>query len=306
MAFISRHLFRTEENKRKIMDSAARCRAPGKFLSLRNGKTHYQLDDPSDRPLLICIHGWSTASYVWKPLKPFLRDKGYRLLTYDLYGRGFSDRPEVHNTAELFTRQLSELLSRLELNNQTLNVVGYSMGGAIAARFVSERLEKVERLLLIAPAGFAVQPPITRYIARRFPRTLDPHVSVLLQKLLPRQFIKQAEGFDDDPKVACVLKNQLRELDYRGYIPSLVSSLHGVLASKMEAEHELIKRSDVAVRALFATEDKTIPYCRSKRLFDQWYSAGARHDIADAGHAVTYTHRKEIMDAADDFLERRD
>lgn len=296
MAAISRDIWLARENSLSTMTGAARSLRPGKLVKLRHGLTHYQLDEYSDRPLMICIHGWSTSSYVWDRLRPLLRDQGYRLLTYDLYGRGFSDRPDVPHTTELFTNQLTELLTRLGINKERLNVLGYSMGGAIAARFVSQRLETVDRMLLLAPAGMIVRLPILRSVARSFPRALDAHILAVLPSVLPRQFEKEAKGFSTISEVAQVLSHQKRELAYRGYVLSLLSSLKGVLASSMADEHRKIARSGVQVRALFATDDTTIPSPWAKRLFDQWYPAGVSSKIDGAGHGLTYTHPAEIIE----------
>jgi pimeloyl-ACP methyl ester carboxylesterase len=38
------------------------------------------------------------------------------LIAFDLYGRGFSDRPHVRYDAVLFNRQIDELLAALEIN----------------------------------------------------------------------------------------------------------------------------------------------------------------------------------------------
>ena len=286
------------------MTGAARLGAPGRFLQLRHGQTHYKLDDDQQKPLLVCIHGWSTASYVWDPLKPSLQDKGYRVLTYDLYGRGFSDRPGVPNTADLFTGQLTELLEKLSLNNDDVTIAAYSMGGAIAARYVSARLDKVKRLLLIAPAGMEVRATWLRTRIRNNPRFLDPHVLALLQPVLRHQFRSSTNGFKNDPNVMSVFWRQMRELEYRGYIPALLSSLNGVLAARMETEHRDIARSNLPVRAIFAEDDSTIPTEKAKGLFDNWYRQ--REDVSfiieGAGHAVTYTHPEQIMSKAGEFI----
>jgi len=303
MAIGSSRAWREREGKLKIMSGSARSNQPGRLISLRHGQTYYQLDEQTDRPLLVCIHGWSTSSYVWDPLKPLLREQGYRLLTYDLYGRGFSDRPDVQHTADLFTGQLTEMLARLGLNNERLNILGYSMGGAIAARFVSQRLEGVDRMLLLAPAGMVVRMPVLRFVARSLPRALDSHILAALPRLLPRQFEREAGGFEHRPEVAKIVHQQKRELEFRGYIPALLSSLKGVLGSNMAAEHRSIARSGVAVRSLFGTKDTTIPSPGAKDMFDQWYPEGVSDNIVGAGHGLTYTHPDQIMTKAGDFLD---
>ncbi|MEP3255941.1 MAG: alpha/beta hydrolase [Stappiaceae bacterium] len=303
MAIFSRYLWRLQENDRKTMTGMARRDRPGRMLQLKYGQTHYELDKEPDKPLLICIHGWSTASYVWDPLKPLLRAKGYRVLTYDLYGRGYSDRPDVLHSAELFTYQLTELLNKLGLNDTKLNVIGYSMGGAIAARFVSERLEDVERLLLIAPAGMEVRSPGLRRFVRNNPKFSNPHIQTLLPLVLRAQFRSAAAGFKGNQMVQKVARKQKRELEFRGYLPSLLSSLNGALASKMKTEHEKIAGAKVAVRAIFADQDKTVPYPTAKRLFDKWNPNGVSQTITGAGHAITYTHAQQIMKEVAEFFQ---
>lgn len=302
MAIFSRMAWRAREMSLPIMTGVAQSRCPGKLIKLSHGRTHYQLDEETDRPLLICIHGWSTSSYVWEQLRPLLRGRGYRLLTYDLYGRGFSDRPDVLQTPMFFTQQLDELLSWLDLKNQRMNVLGYSMGGAIAAHFVSQRVDAVDRMLLVAPAGMIVRFPITRFVARSFSKAFDPHLFAALPKVLPGQFDNEAKGFSHLPEVARVVLNQKRELAYRGYIPSLVSSLNGALASSMKTEHRKIIRSGIRVRAVFGAEDSTIPTPWAKQLFDHWYPAGTSAKIRGAGHGLPYTHPDEVMNEFDETL----
>ncbi|GGX39180.1 hypothetical protein GCM10007385_02670 [Tateyamaria omphalii] len=302
MAIFSRKTWRAREMNLPTMTGAARSRRPGKLIKLRHGYTHYQLDEDTDLPILICAHGWSTSSYVWDQLKPLLRERGYRLLTYDLYGRGFSDRPDTLQTPGFFTQQLTELLSRLNLSNQRLNILGYSMGGAIAAHFVSQNVDAVDRMLLVAPAGMIVRFPITRRVAHSFPKVFDPHLLAVLPKVLPSQFDNEAQGFAHLPEVARVVQSQKRELVYRGYIPSLVSSLNGVLASNMKAEHRKIVRSELRIRAVFGADDSTIPSPWAKRLFDHWYPTGTSVEIRGAGHGLTYTHFHEVMNELDEVL----
>lgn len=303
MALFSRHAWTFRERNRKPMNGRVRNAAPGKFAQLKHGQTHYELDDENSGPLLICTHGWSTASYVWEPLKRHFRAKGYRVLSYDLYGRGYSDRPDgVAHTAAFFSEQLAELLEYLQLGRTRLNIVGYSMGGAIAARFISERLEDVDRFLLIAPAGMEVRAPGFRAFARDNPKVFDAHILALLPLVLRRQFRKAASGHHGNADVVRVAQQQEKELTYQGYVEALLSSVKGVLAFPMAKEHKRIANHGTPVRAIFAESDTTIPIKLAMPLFDQWHSEEKRRVIPAAGHAVTYTHPNEIMREIDGFL----
>lgn len=286
MAVISQQIWQWKEHTRKKMTRVARQAAPGKTVLIGDRITHYQLDNAPERPLLICIHGWTTASYVWEPLRPFLQQAGYRVLTYDLFGRGYSDRPAADHTAEFFIGQLNGLLEHLNINDQPFSVVGYSMGGAIAARFAYERMHEIKRLLLIAPAGMEVRAEWFREKIRKNPRLLGPHVLTLLPPVLRWQFRQEAAPYLHDPLVKRVEAYQRRELKYRGYLPSLLSSLNGVLSSKMEIEHRALAESDIPVRAIFARNDTTIPSAKAKQDFDTWHGTGKSTIIDGAGHGV--------------------
>ncbi|MGH1414081.1 MAG: alpha/beta fold hydrolase [Pelagimonas sp.] len=291
-----------EEVERDVVPSELPAGDAGAFEDLSAGRTYYELDEPSDKPLLVCIHGWSTASYAWRELRPKFQEKGYRVLTYDLYGRGYSERPPGKQSVEFFTQHLSELLERLQLDQVQLNVVGYSMGGAIAARFVSERLEQVDRLLLIAPAGTYVKLPVIRFVTRNLPRIFDPVFYALAPARLSKEFSEQAKNHLHNDAVKCALARQLGELNYRGYLPALLSSLKGALANSMAIEHRNIAASNVAVRAIFAGNDATITHPRAKKRFDMWNRNSVCRTFEDAGHGVAYTYVDQLIVAVEDFL----
>ena len=75
------------------MDQNARLDAPGDFCCLTKGSTHYRYFGPTVGPLVVRIHGLTTPSFVFEAMANEFVARGYRVLVYDHYGRGFSDRP---------------------------------------------------------------------------------------------------------------------------------------------------------------------------------------------------------------------
>ena len=67
---------------------------------------------------------------VWGKNIPYFLDKGYRVLAYDLYGRGYSERPEAANTPELLLGQLTELLDSLHIGERH-DIVAMSLGAIV-------------------------------------------------------------------------------------------------------------------------------------------------------------------------------
>jgi hypothetical protein len=112
----------------KTLDDNMRRGLPGQFIKLSDGYVHYELSGPEDGPVVVLIHGISTPYFIWDDAQSALTKAGFRVLRYDLYGRGFSDRPNVTYDEQLFDRQLLELLSALKIR-EPADLVGSSLGG---------------------------------------------------------------------------------------------------------------------------------------------------------------------------------
>lgn len=95
----------------------------------------------------------------WPTLPPPIRRETLQPTTHtqDLFGRGYSDAPgDVEYDTRLFVTQILLVLasSRLAWTGEGgLSVVGYSLGGGIAANFAAAFPHLVETLVLLAPAG---------------------------------------------------------------------------------------------------------------------------------------------------------
>lgn len=101
---------------------------------------------------VVLVHGlghWTQAA--WGNLVPLL-DPALRIVAFDLPGFGASDRPDVRYDSAFFSRVTESVLDQLVPGAFTL--VGHSLGGYIAANYAAAHSERVERLVLIAPAGF--------------------------------------------------------------------------------------------------------------------------------------------------------
>ena len=109
---------------------------------------------------VVLVHGISTPSIAFARLTSLLVEHGCRVLLFDLFGRGYSDTPDptvYKQDAPLFTTQILLALNSSPLSwtgsGTRFTLVGYSLGGGIAASFTSYFPDLVEALVLIAPAG---------------------------------------------------------------------------------------------------------------------------------------------------------
>jgi pimeloyl-ACP methyl ester carboxylesterase len=279
--------FAREAMRRPV--EAFRDRAPGAFAKLSQGVTHYRWSGPEGGPVIVLVHGLTTPSFVWREVEPKLIDAGFRLLSYDLYGRGFSDRPGGAQDAGFFLRQLEDLLQDQQVEDG-FGLVGYSMGGAIGTAFAAAHPGRTRWMTLIAPAG------IEHALGAAGRATGLPDVvgKWMMLALFPGKFRAGVEAERGAPGVPEeVTQGQLDQIERRGYIPAVRASLRGILAETREAEHREVARQGLPVGAIWGDEDATIPIA-AKAVMQGW-NPGARHEVvAGAGHTLAITHADQV------------
>ena len=145
--------------EKRTIDESARRTAPGKFVRLSDGVTHYELLGPDSGATVVLVHGFSVPYYIWDSTAVALSNRGYRVLRYDEYGRGWSDRPKIAYDAAMYDRQVGELLDSLHIAGP-VHLAGVSMGGWVTGTFAGRHPDRVRSLILVDPvAGESGGPP---------------------------------------------------------------------------------------------------------------------------------------------------
>jgi pimeloyl-ACP methyl ester carboxylesterase len=139
------------DQEKFALDDQVRSSLSGNFIKLADGVVHFEYSDAQNGPIVVLVPGFSTPSYIWDPTYDFLENSGYRVLRFDLYGRGFSDRPDTNYALDLYTRQIHALLSYLEIEHEPINLIGLSLGGPIVASYIIRYPDKIQTLTLIDP-----------------------------------------------------------------------------------------------------------------------------------------------------------
>ncbi|WP_299966418.1 alpha/beta hydrolase [uncultured Roseobacter sp.] len=278
------------EAMRKPMGCTARASAPGQCVALSQGTTHFRWVGPPQGPVILCIHGLTTPSFVWGALAAGLSQAGFRVLTYDLYGRGFSDRPAGPQDAAFFLRQVDDLLVDQDIT-APVTLIGYSMGGAIAAAFAARHPARVRRLLLLAPAGML---PVTGGALERLARLplFGGWLMLALYPAILRRGLAAERGQPDS--VPEINRQQRRELRWRGFVPAVRASLLGLLSEVLRNTHGILAQSELPVLALWGQEDAVIPL-RAADTLQRWNPASQSVVVPGAGHGLPYTHSDAVL-----------
>ena len=139
-----------KDPERRILDDKARAAAPGRFINLHDGVTHYETAGPDSGRVVVLAVAFSVPAYLSDSLYHGLADSGYRVIRFDYYGRGWSDRPRTTYDLDLFGRQLAGLLDSLRVTTP-VDLAGLSFGAAIVTNFADRYPERVRSLIYVDP-----------------------------------------------------------------------------------------------------------------------------------------------------------
>ena len=127
--------------------------APGLQLTLRD----WPLADPAAvRAQVLIVHGLGEHSGRYEHVAQQLNSWGYAVRSFDLWGHGLSDgeRGSMRDEYAL----LDDLAAVVDHTRKTMQpgqslvLLGHSLGGLVAARFVSLRMRPIDALVLSSPA----------------------------------------------------------------------------------------------------------------------------------------------------------
>lgn len=126
---------------------------PSRFVDAAGLRVHVRDTGPRDAPAILLLHGFGSSLHSWDDIATALED-AFRVIRLDLPGFGLTGPDPTGDYSD--TRGgvvLAALLDALGVSRA--QVVGSSMGGRIAWRFAADHPSRVERLVLMAPDGFA-------------------------------------------------------------------------------------------------------------------------------------------------------
>lgn len=154
--------------EKPLTQSVRRKYAPGQTLRLSVGSIYYTDSGDKDAPVIVMVHGFSVPHFVFEQNAVALVSNGFRVIQFDHFGRGWSDRPAGRYDTNFYDGELTELFDVLQFKTP-VGLVGYSMGGVIAAEFAALHPERLTGVFLLAPAGFSrnlFSNPVVRGIMR--------------------------------------------------------------------------------------------------------------------------------------------
>ncbi|WP_151735849.1 alpha/beta fold hydrolase ['Paenibacillus yunnanensis' Narsing Rao et al. 2020] len=122
----------------------------GKYIEVESNVKLYVEDIGSGTPVIF-IHGWPLNHKMFEYQFIDLAEKGFRCIGIDLRGFGKSDAPWEGYSYERQADDIRAVIDALNLHNAVL--VGFSIGGAIAAKYMARHAGYgITKLLLVGAA----------------------------------------------------------------------------------------------------------------------------------------------------------
>jgi pimeloyl-ACP methyl ester carboxylesterase len=181
-------------------------RTPGDIRQVGPWRLHLRDTGPRDAPAILFIHGFGSSLHTWEEWASALESK-HRIVRFDLPGNGLSDPDPAGDYSD--ERSLQLIVAVMDsLGLVKAGIVGHSIGGRLAWTFAARHPQRVDRLVLVAPDGFASP-------GFEYGRAAEVPVSLALMRwVLPEPFLKMslAPAFADPAVLTRALTTRYQEM----------------------------------------------------------------------------------------------
>ncbi|MBE8591553.1 alpha/beta hydrolase [Pseudomonas sp. MAFF 301449] len=276
------------------LNSRARESLRGSFVQLSDGATHYELAGPANGELVLLVPGMTIPLFYWDRFAKCMHEQGFRTLAYSAYGRGYSDRAQAAYDEGLFTRQLTELVSKLEVP-EVSHIVATSMG-ALITMALPEGQFKPKTLTLVGPAGLANGTPLAARLAKA------PIVAEVFGRNLARRSIlshvsQNVKSASDAEYLKAMI---LDALDYEGTMYSLLSTLRNFPLVARQALFRKAEQLKIPILLGWGDEDRITPISQFKEA--QELLKPVKSFVLPCGHMAPLERPKALCEIVVDFI----
>ena len=172
------------------------------------------------------------------------------------------------------------------------------MGGVISASFTARYSKRVNKLVLIDPAGAR---PVT--ISRILKAATTPGFGELALGLFGRrQMVKGIESdFYDPVNVKAFVNKYMIQLKYKGFMRAILSTVRNGMLGNFIETYKQVGSQQSPVALFWGKNDKTVPFAHSDDIRAA-IPQTVFHAIEDSGHIPHYEKPDEVNPLLLEFL----
>jgi len=229
--------------------------SPGDMRDVAGVRLHVRDTGPRDAPAVVLIHGFGSSLHTWETWARGL-SAGFRVIRFDLPGSGLSGTdPSGDYTDRRSVQVLVALMDDLGVRRASL--IGNSIGGRIAWKFAVQQPDRIDRLVLVSPDGFA---------SSGFSYGVKPEIPMLVRMMryvLPKTLVRLnlAPAYGDPARLTDEHVNRYYDL-------MLAPGIRDALIARMEQTvledpEPLLRRIGAPTLLVWGEKDGMIPFSNS-------------------------------------------
>jgi len=266
--------------------------AKGKFIDLEGHSTHYI--EKGDGPSVILVHGWFHDSQMWNRNIDLLASR-FRVYAVDLWGFGYSTREAMDWGYPLYADQLIKFMNALDIRKASL--VGQSMGAGASILFCIKQQERVDKLVLVSPAGLPNPSPfIDEVVMQRCLKELLLNRDGSRKLMLKTMFI-----YDEKCVADGYFEKLTRFHKIEGTNEVLVGSLRNDFFDRLLFEIDRLGKMDVPILIIWGRHDKSVNLELGEKMHGML--KGSRLEIIeDSAHCANYEQPDKFNEIVMRFL----
>ena len=246
----------------------------GEYVKLSDGYTYFeQANQNSELGNVVLVHGYSIPSYIMETTFNSLKDRGYRVIMMDLYGRGYSDNPDLPQTDFLRANQVIELMDYTGIKNAAL--VGLSNGGRIISKITDLDPNKVNSLFYVASAGFFEHTELSDKSVSQ--EEIDEFIEGY-----PGLSESQKNDFFNPEKFPDWSKKYDELLTHSGFAKALISTTKNLVS--LDDIHNKIHSLGIPVFTFWGRHDNVVVYDEFKDRLEDMLPNRKEFFIENSGH----------------------
>lgn len=232
---------------------------------------------------ILIIPGWKSLSQTWGEVASLLAEKGFSVFVPDLPGFGRSSRPNKAWGLDDYIEFILKFSQELKMGRFSL--IGHSFGGQLAIKLAASNPDKIERLILCAPAALRNKKRIKDRVFKILAKGGKIFFSLPLLKL-------------GKEKMRKILYFLAREQDYL-MSGELKETMKKVIS---EDTREYFSRVKTPTLIIWGEKDKMISVTHAYILKGEIPKASLKIFIGE-GHNFPYEKPKGFVKAVRPFLE---
>ena len=258
----------------------------GDYVLLSKGYTYYEeANRESTIGNIILVHGFSVPSYIWEVTFNTLKEKGYRVVMMDLFGRGNSDNPDLPQTDALRAQQVLDLMDALGIEKAVL--AGLSNGGRIISKMAALDASKIEALFYVSSSSFVdYETQIDTVVSQE-------EISSFIETY-PTRSVGQLEDFYAPKQFPEWPQKYEKLLSHRGFAKALLSTQKNL--TTMDEIHQTIDSLELPVYVFWGVYDKVVVYADFDKKLKQLLPNMKEYFIEEAGHLPHMENKKVFED----------